>query len=162
MSVGGISASILGYLVSRGREPHDFTKDIESLRDDLVGKLYETGTYENEFRPICIHLSQTGRERAHSVFVAELQYDGIIDRQSRVITAYESTLQWILHDDQSQCHQPPVIIWSNFRKWLESDDQLYWITGKAGSGKSTFMKFLCSPTAEMLPADGAQEDRKAS
>jgi hypothetical protein len=32
--------------------------------------------------------------------------------------------------------------WTCFVRWLQSDDGLYWITGKAGSGKSTLMKFL--------------------
>ena len=158
LSVGGISASILRYLVSRGGETRDCTKDLESLRDDLVGKIYEAGTDENQFRPLCIHLSQTDRERAQSQFVAELQYDSMVDRQNRIITAHESTLQWILQD---QAHQPPEDRWSNFPKWLESDDQLYWITGKAGSGKSTLMKFLCFPKAEMSQADDAQEDLKS-
>ena len=27
--------------------------------------------------------------------------------------------------------------------WLEASDEIFWIQGKAGSGKSTFMKFLC-------------------
>jgi predicted ATPase len=29
-----------------------------------------------------------------------------------------------------------------FVEWLESDASLYWINGKAGSGKSTLMKFI--------------------
>lgn len=32
--------------------------------------------------------------------------------------------------------------WSNFIHWIHSDSQLYWVTGKPGSGKSTLMKFL--------------------
>lgn len=31
---------------------------------------------------------------------------------------------------------------SQFRQWLEADDPIFWISGKAGSGKSTLMKFL--------------------
>ncbi|TPX17911.1 uncharacterized protein E0L32_003012 [Thyridium curvatum] len=32
--------------------------------------------------------------------------------------------------------------WDEFSKWLCSEDRLYWISGKPGSGKSTLMKFL--------------------
>lgn len=32
--------------------------------------------------------------------------------------------------------------WSCFTSWLKSNEDLYWITGKPGSGKSTLMKFL--------------------
>ncbi|KAH8893363.1 hypothetical protein GQ53DRAFT_805557 [Thozetella sp. PMI_491] len=34
--------------------------------------------------------------------------------------------------------------WDNFRAWLESEEKIYWINGKPGSGKSTLMKFIIS------------------
>ncbi|OCL07889.1 hypothetical protein AOQ84DRAFT_222459 [Glonium stellatum] len=39
---------------------------------------------------------------------------------------------------------PPSPSWDNFVEWLEGSDgrNIYWITGKAGSGKSTLMKYL--------------------
>ena len=57
-------------------------------------------------------------------------------------------------------HQEPharTAKWSNLRDWLESDHQLYWITGKAGSGKSTLMKFLCFPTTDMPSISDAHD-----
>ena len=60
------------------------------------------------------------------------------DRIERVAQAYENTFQWIW-EDRTLSEEP----WSNFVEWLESDSRLYWITGKAGSGKSTLMKFIC-------------------
>ncbi|KAF5561172.1 hypothetical protein FNAPI_3798 [Fusarium napiforme] len=33
-------------------------------------------------------------------------------------------------------------IWECFSTWLQSDDKLFWIRGKPGSGKSTLIKFL--------------------
>ena len=81
----------------------------------------------------------------------------MVDRESRIATAHESTFQWVLQDHQSQDHRSPMIRWLSVREWLESDDQLYWITGKAGSGKSTLMKYLCSPVTEISQADDAQE-----
>lgn len=35
-------------------------------------------------------------------------------------------------------------LWDNFLEWLQSDSSIYWISGKAGSGKSTLMKFILS------------------
>lgn len=32
----------------------------------------------------------------------------------------------------------------NFLEWLKADKQLFWITGKPASGKSTLMKFILS------------------
>ncbi|CVK84937.1 related to small s protein [Fusarium mangiferae] len=33
-------------------------------------------------------------------------------------------------------------LWACFSTWLQSDDQLFWIRGKPGSGKSTLIKFV--------------------
>jgi hypothetical protein len=33
---------------------------------------------------------------------------------------------------------------TSFKRWLTSDDGVFWINGKAGSGKSTLMKFLAN------------------
>ncbi|KAJ4247843.1 hypothetical protein NW762_013052 [Fusarium torreyae] len=34
--------------------------------------------------------------------------------------------------------------WDSFEQWLASDQKIYWISGKPGSGKRTLMKFLLS------------------
>ena len=33
--------------------------------------------------------------------------------------------------------------WDDFTLWLKSGRGLYWINGKAGSGKSTLMNYIC-------------------
>ena len=161
MSIGGITASILSYLVSRKGESQDLAQEIMSLKQGLVRTFYDTKADGHLSSPMCIHLSQSDRERAQSLFVATLQYEGMIDRESRIATAHESTFQWVFQDKHFQGQQSQVAKWSNLREWFESDDQLYWITGKAGSGKSTLMKYLCSPTAEMAPTTGAQDKLKS-
>ena len=164
-SVRGTAASIIGYLVSRGGKAQNSAQDIMSLKEDLVETSYETYAetyYETEAdedlpSPKSINLPKIDYERAQSQFITSLQYNGMIDRENRIATAHESTFQWIFQDNQSQDQQSHRVRWSNFREWLETDDQLYWITGKAGSGKSTLMKFLCSPTAGMALKNDAQK-----
>lgn len=34
-------------------------------------------------------------------------------------------------------------LWDDFSVWLKSGQGLYWINGKAGSGKSTLMNYMC-------------------
>ncbi|KAF3761730.1 hypothetical protein M406DRAFT_74669, partial [Cryphonectria parasitica EP155] len=36
----------------------------------------------------------------------------------------------------------PAIKWDSFSNWLRSTDNMYWIIGKPGSGKTTFMKYI--------------------
>ena len=63
-------------------------------------------------------------------------------RQATVEPAHEQTFEWVL--DPSS----PV----KFDDWLRFQDGIYWVMGKAGSGKSTLMKFLLNhkKTAESL------------
>ncbi|KAK3348820.1 hypothetical protein B0T25DRAFT_581897 [Lasiosphaeria hispida] len=54
---------------------------------------------------------------------------------SAVKVPYPKTFAWIFDDNISG--------WHSFSSWLKSDqDWIYWISGKAGSGKSTLMKFI--------------------
>ena len=168
-SVEDISTGILKYLVHNVKKwrnnpkgwdqagGRDDVEDIESLKLDLVKVLYETTADENQLKPPCFQQSETNREKAQSLFLARLQYDSMIDRESRIAIAHESTFRWVFQENQSRDHQSRTATWSSFPEWLESSDQLYWITGKAGSGKSTLMKFLCSPTGEISPLNGSQE-----
>lgn len=42
--------------------------------------------------------------------------------------------------DQTSDDTSPA--WDSFVKWLHNDDKTYWVSGKAGAGKSTLMLFL--------------------
>ncbi|KAI1328233.1 hypothetical protein F5Y16DRAFT_369777 [Xylariaceae sp. FL0255] len=59
-----------------------------------------------------------------------LYYDTMMERESRIDPAYGETCEWIM--------SPKV---SPFKSFLNSDDPVLWISGKAGSGKSTLMKY---------------------
>ncbi|KAL5330231.1 hypothetical protein ACEPPN_003756 [Leptodophora sp. 'Broadleaf-Isolate-01'] len=52
--------------------------------------------------------------------------------------AHKQTLGWIF---ESPCVDHSVQ-WSDFVHWLREGDGIYWIYGKAGSGKSTLMKYI--------------------
>jgi hypothetical protein len=61
----------------------------------------------------------------------------ITERMDEVAIAHGETFQWLYRDPLSG--QKP---WDNFPRWLEEGGGCYWISGKAGSGKSTLMKFI--------------------
>lgn len=55
----------------------------------------------------------------------------------------EGTFEWILKDQSSEIRSgPPEPESQRFRSWLREGQGIFWIKGKPGSGKSTFMKFL--------------------
>lgn len=63
--------------------------------------------------------------------IKSLKYDDILSRwETGIDTSYGKTFRWILD-------RPGV-----FQSWLRNENGIFWITGKAGSGKSTLMKFI--------------------
>jgi hypothetical protein len=56
-------------------------------------------------------------------------------RHEAIKEAHAKTFEWIFQSSQS-----------NFKEWLNSGEGIYWIQGKAGSGKSTLMKYLSEHT----------------
>lgn len=66
-----------------------------------------------------------------------MRFSSIDDRRDRIPEAHAETFEWIFHDPK-QRDKP----WANFAKWLGDQDGLYWIGGKAGSGKSTLMRYV--------------------
>lgn len=67
-----------------------------------------------------------------------LWFDELYNRVENIKEAHRKTFEWIFERPE-QSTGP----WDNFVEWLEKGDHIYWIHGKAGSGKSTLMKFLC-------------------
>ncbi|PVH72462.1 hypothetical protein DL98DRAFT_365557, partial [Cadophora sp. DSE1049] len=65
-------------------------------------------------------------------------FSTMMQRQEEVTEAYRKTFEWIFQD-LSRTFRP----WSSFINWLEYEDGIYWISGKAGSGKSTLMRYIC-------------------
>lgn len=70
--------------------------------------------------------------------VQSLLFQDKYEREFRICKAHRETFSWAYGESLED--GPGT--WSNMTQWLESDDKLYWVTGKPGSGKSTFVKFL--------------------
>lgn len=73
--------------------------------------------------------------------LARLYFADLPDRISHIPEAHQQTFEWLLSETPPSNDAPR---WDSFTTWLEKADHenLYWITGKPGSGKSTLMKFL--------------------
>ena len=83
-------------------------------------------------------LAQEGRRVANEERVLKsLEFDEWKRRFNDVHKAHTQTFDWMLEDSKD-----PAIPTTGFRNWLQNQNGIYWISGKAGSGKSTLMKFL--------------------
>ncbi|CAM1509875.1 Fc.00g002100.m01.CDS01 [Cosmosporella sp. VM-42] len=109
------------------------------LRHALASTIYrETHDAKPSSTETCI--SQPRRKLIQAAFISQFYYHDMYDRESGIPEAHIRTFRWIFDPENGQ-----AIRWSSFIAWLESNEQVYWITGKAGAGKSTLMKFLCQP-----------------
>ncbi|KAF2853440.1 hypothetical protein T440DRAFT_505771 [Plenodomus tracheiphilus IPT5] len=74
--------------------------------------------------------------------ILETMYFPEIERRYEKITAaYQNTFDWIFLDPFGDD------IWTDFPGWMRDDGgSLYWITGKAGAGKSTLMRYIYDHT----------------
>ncbi|KAK3986384.1 hypothetical protein QBC44DRAFT_222338, partial [Cladorrhinum sp. PSN332] len=67
-----------------------------------------------------------------------LHFRQMRDRVESIPEAHRQTCQWIFDEPRSG------VRWDSFPAWLQGSEPCYWINGKAGSGKSTLMKFIWS------------------
>lgn len=75
--------------------------------------------------------------------LASLLFRSITERREQVCEAHRETFRWIFRRPH-EIENHDMGRWDDFVAWLEEGDGLYWIAGKAGSGKSTLMKYIAS------------------
>jgi hypothetical protein len=99
------------------------------------------------------HMSSTAKNKAEKIrkdeeelqiLVEENVLDGLsfgsmLDREEDIGEAHRNTFVWLLNP---KAKSPQKQQWDDFVEWLKSGRGLYWINGKAGSGKSTLMRFI--------------------
>ena len=101
----------------------DFQAVANNVNDESKGQAEET-------RRTIQDLNMDAKHQAHVDHVLQiLSFETMYSRQEAIREAYPETYKWIFDDT--------VGPWNSFVKWLESDCDLYWVNGKAGSGKST-------------------------
>ena len=61
-------------------------------------------------------------------------------RREEVNQPHKDTFQWIYTEDEDH------LKWDNFKRWLRQGEELYWMNGKPGSGKSTLMRYVLEDT----------------
>ncbi|UNI18031.1 hypothetical protein JDV02_004328 [Purpureocillium takamizusanense] len=69
-----------------------------------------------------------------------LAYKSMHDREEEVVQAHQKTFEWVFTNGANDSNG----LDSGLSTWFAQDilGPIYWITGKPGSGKSTFMRFL--------------------
>ena len=87
--------------------------------------------------------------------LSSLHFEQIETRLALIATAHHKSFDWLLTNQWSERPSHP-----QYLEWLEQHDGIFWIAGKAGSGKSTLMKYLCkSPQVHQAVGKWAGENQ---
>ncbi|KAI0200211.1 hypothetical protein F4808DRAFT_451033 [Astrocystis sublimbata] len=69
--------------------------------------------------------------------LATLDYSDRPARHEKIPDAHITTFKWSLQEPKES-----DVKYSKLQRWLKADDPFFWVSGKPGSGKSTFMKWI--------------------
>ncbi|KAI9683526.1 MAG: hypothetical protein M1822_006066 [Bathelium mastoideum] len=126
-----VDLSVLQQSKAFSRFDRDFRTIIEQLKETAESVNQHTSNVVIQSHDNFIH-----RDMIQNL-IDSLSFDDIYLRQSQITGAWPDTFTWLFSTANAKRR-----LWSNFVYWLESDNDLYWINGKVGSGKSTLMKFV--------------------
>lgn len=78
-------------------------------------------------------LEELANKMKHTLWYPELH-----SREEHIMKAHDQTFEWVFSDPQEEHKQS----WHSFIQWLQEGQGVYWINGKAGSGKSTLINYI--------------------
>jgi len=113
------------------------TQRLDKITSQLqnLAKRSDVDDFATIFKNLRVLGDESKRAAKQQNILRSLRFRSIKTRQETIKKAYEKTFKWIFEDTNS-----------DFIKWLESGNGIYWIQGKAGSGKSTLMRYISEHT----------------
>jgi hypothetical protein len=76
-------------------------------------------------------------QEAQQYILDSLKFKTMHGRYEAISEAHDKTFNWMFQADMGEDTK-----WSNYAKWLREGEGNYWVNGKAGSGKSTLMRYI--------------------
>lgn len=118
---------------------HRTRQMIADLRKDIISHFHtmDVITARVEMLNVGSEKESQVRNAVNTTVLEQLSYSGMTDRYEDVQEAHPETFDWIFLSAEQ-----PDLPWDDFVDWLRQDAGIYWINGKAGSGKSTLMKHI--------------------
>jgi hypothetical protein len=110
------------------------SKHLDSrARRRLINAMWST-TQQGPSSSHGLRITDHVAKEAEMSIIKSLFFKMMQDRETAIPKAYNDTFEWLFkpHPDADQPSS-----WSSFPAWIEADTQeIYWITGKPGAGKS--------------------------
>ncbi|KAL8911786.1 MAG: hypothetical protein Q9171_003119 [Xanthocarpia ochracea] len=133
------------------------TNTVATLRKDILDTLEGLRLNDNKKNQNQIHKPHVEQRLAFQIsalmieaqnlsrdlkVIKSLKFSTISERRTRIRDAHPNTFEWLFDETISNDTVSGVEHIASFLAWLETKTGVYWLGGKAGSGKSTLMKFL--------------------
>ena len=135
----GLGETFLAYVEQAKEWQADYMDDCRRWQADLVDAIHRDAQPTLALGNDIAERAETRvrEQRLQARLLESLRFSELSDRHSRIAEAHDKTFQWIYRHPRVENNS-----WKSFTNWLQGDTLLYWITGKAGSGKSTLMKYI--------------------
>ncbi|KAI1204251.1 uncharacterized protein F4807DRAFT_472396 [Annulohypoxylon truncatum] len=118
-------------------ELHDLERHVQEIRTRNPPMSSATG----EIKGIEQRISEISKSQdivaEEQAILRSLTFKSRSERHANIPRAYKKTFEWVYNPSERE-----QVETGRIADWFKSDDGLFWVSGKPGSGKSTFMKFI--------------------
>jgi NACHT domain len=114
------------------RQIHDLGGSIETLAES--SKPHDIEILQRRMSQLSIAKADVAKE---NMILKSLHFESRQVRYSSITEAHQKTFNWVFEDLQNIDPSSGHLL-----EWLTKEDGFFWVSGKPGSGKSTFMKFV--------------------
>ena len=108
----------------------------QATRQEAPVEAPTTPAWVDGMKDLIAKLSSLAKEvestALNQMLLRSLHFQDIRTRETQVAFSHEATFKWLLEQESP----------TNIAEWLESQNGIFWVAGKPGSGKSTLMKYL--------------------
>ncbi|KAK4450455.1 nacht nucleoside triphosphatase [Podospora aff. communis PSN243] len=120
----------------------DIAKDLSLIGKDVsfLRKSIESGTRLDALRRKMVRVEECSDDVARQQAILQsLTFPARPVRHESLSQAHNKTYQWVFAEPGTEARR-----WSQgkFLRWLQDGRGIFWVSGKAGSGKSTLVKFV--------------------
>ncbi|KAI8633517.1 hypothetical protein F5Y19DRAFT_244566 [Xylariaceae sp. FL1651] len=93
---------------------------------------------EKQMQNLCINTNDIQKQQA---ILDTLNFKSRVVRHQAIPDAHAGTFQWALITGQGEEEQDKQAA-NKLLRWFQNGEGIFWVTGRPGSGKSTFMKHI--------------------